>query len=289
MYKYRRVKDGVAFMSRDGFDVKQTLECGQAFRYKNTGAAYRIIARGRAMNIEQDADEIIFSPCTADDFENIWVDYFDLETDYTAIKRTLSRGDAVMERAAGFGGGIRLLNQERWETLVSFIVSQRKSIPAIQTAVSAIAAGYGGQIGPGEYAFPGPEMFAGVTTEDLNETKTGYRAAYIADAAQKVNAGALDLNEMGYLSTDALLDKLMTIKGVGPKVANCVALFSFGRRESFPVDVWVERAMRRLYFNGEKVSAQHIKNFAAQKFGGLGGYAQQYLFYYMRGAKSIKK
>jgi len=281
---YRRVKDGVALDKFDDFDVGQTLECGQAFRYAKPGLSYRVVARGRALNIGRDADGIFFSPCTIGEFEDIWIHYFDLETDYAAIKRELSRGDAVMAKAAAYGGGIRLLNQERWETLVSFIISQNNRIPAIQKTVNAISAAYGERIGPGEYAFPGPERFKGLTAEDFKLLKTGFRAEYIVDAARKVNGGELDLDELGKLDTDALLSKLMAIKGVGPKVANCTVLFAFGRRESFPVDVWVERAMRRLYFNGEAVSVRQIKDFAARQFGGYGGYAQQYLFHYMRNA-----
>ena len=281
---YYEQNGGVVLKESDSFDVKQTLECGQCFRFAHLGdSSCRIVARGRVLDITQRNDEIFFSPCGINEFENIWTDYFDLKRDYANIKTILAEDDEVMKKAIEFGGGIRILNQDRWETLFSFIVSQNKRIPGIKKIIGDVSAAYGEKIeGYDEFAFPGPDRLKDATLDDLLKLKTGFRAKYLIDAIDKVVRGELDLYGMDDFGTEAIREELTRIKGVGPKVANCALLFSFGRRESFPVDTWIKKAMEHFYFNGEPTPASAIQKFAAEKFGELGGYAQQYLFYYMR-------
>jgi len=285
--RYEPVSDGVIKLTDyDSFDVGQTFECGQCFRFvKKGGRSYRLIARGRALDVRQRGDETFFSPCGTEEFEKIWIDYFDLKTDYMKIKERLSADGGAMREAVEFGGGIRILNQERWETLVSFIISQNKRIPQIKKIVNDLAVKYGDAIESGsgaEYSFPSARRMRDVTVGELLELKTGFRAKYIYDAIRKVNGGEIDLDSMDGLETEAIRERLTRVAGVGPKVANCALLFSFGRRESFPVDTWVKKATERFYFGGEPTPATVIQRFAEEKFGEYGGYAQQYMFYYMR-------
>jgi len=280
--QYERYKDGVAITGADSFDINDTLLCGQVFRFEQTSDnAYFIIAGERGVNIKQDGDTFFISPCDIPTFENVWLDYFDLKRDYIKIKENLAANDSVMERAIGFGGGIRILNQDRFETLLSFIISQNKQIAGIKKIIGDMARAYGKDMG-GYYAFPDAATLSRLSVSDFAALKTGFRARYLADAVRKVYTNAVKLYPAPGTPTQAIRDGLMKIDGVGPKVANCALLFSFGRRESFPIDVWVLRALEKLYFNGKKISLQEAGAFALEKFGEYGGYAQQYLFYYMR-------
>ena len=281
-YEYDKDLESVTLKEFDSFDAGQTLECGQCFRYvKQSDSRYSVIAHKKTLNIEHGDGAVVFSPCGPDEFKNIWINYFDFNTDYSKIKRILTRDDEVMERAVEHGGGIRLLHQDKWEVLISFIISQNKRIPQIQKIVGDICEKYGDEI-PGGYAFPDAQSMKDVTVDDLLELKTGFRAKYIIDAIKKIKSGELDFNALEGIETEEIREKLMSIKGIGPKVANCALLYSFNKRDSFPVDTWIKKAMEKFYFGGETVPIYKIQKFAAEKFGEYGGYAQQYLFHYIR-------
>ena len=270
------------------FKINETLECGQAFRFtKISENEYKLIANGKVLTVTQKGNnEISLSPCTADEFEKIWARYFDLATDYTAIKQKLS-ADPVLERAIAFAGGIRLLNQDPWETLLSFIISQNMNIPRIKKIIADICERYGDEIEGNEHAFPPPEKLATLDIPALAACRTGFRAKYLADAIHRVASGMLEINHIFETPTAELRAELLKIYGVGEKVADCVMLYGCGRREVFPTDVWVKRVMQNLYFGGRDVPMKEIHAFAAEKFGALAGYAQQYLFHYARNGGSI--
>ena len=239
---------------------------------------------GRALYIKQNADMAELYPCSLSDYENIWRNYFDMDTDYEAIKNKVSVNDDIMQKAVEYGGGIRLLNQEPYECLISFIISQNNNIPRIKGIISRMSEKYGTEA-DGEFLFPTLEQLADVSEEELFSLRMGFRARYIRDCLDRLISGSVSLERAKKLPTDELLSMLLQIKGVGQKVADCVMLFSLGRREVFPTDVWVKRVMETLYFGGEETDIKKIHAFAKDKWGEMAGYAQQYLFYYARSLK----
>lgn len=318
------------------FYPRHVFECGQCFRWnREPDGSYSGTAGGRAANIRfepgdskvpegggrliitetgkpdgrsgmekgmpihQPAENISApaQPASVSGGEKFWRSYLDLDRDYGKIKKKLIRGDKVMKTAVSFGWGIRILNQDLWETILSFIISQNNNIPRIKGCIERLAALFGEPVtaaGFGEtqtasdiekgmrdgaaflenksfYTLPGPERLASLTEEALAPVKLGYRAGYLIKTAQSVC-------EKG-LPSDG--ESLRQLCGVGPKVADCISLFGMGRHDSFPVDVWVARVMSRLYGLDES-NRRAIAEFARDRFGSMGGFAQQYLFYYMR-------
>ena len=271
------------------FDLSQTLECGQCFRfYKQDENDYVVVAYNKLLHIKQDGSNLIFFDCSENDMES-WINYFDLNRDYSQIKKFLLRKDKVLKPAIEEKWGVRILNQEFHETLISFIISQNKQIPHIKQLVIRISENYGSYLGSvnGEdyYSFPDCSVLGTITEEDFREMKTGFRAPYLADAVLKLSLGELKAADFKGVGEEETRKKLMTVKGVGEKVANCVMLFSLGYRAAFPIDVWIKRIMEELYFNGEDTSKDVIAKFAKENYGEYGGYAQQYLFCYGRDNK----
>lgn len=271
------------------FDLSQTLECGQCFRfYKQDENDYVVVAYNKLLRIKQDGSNLIFFDCSENDMES-WINYFDLNRDYSQIKKFLLRKDKVLKPAIEEKWGVRILNQEFHETLISFIISQNKQIPHIKQLVRRISENYGSYLGSvnGEdyYSFPDCSVLGTITEEDFREMKTGFRAPYLADAVLKLSLGELKAADFKGVGEEEAGKKLMTVKGVGEKVANCVMLFSLGYRAAFPIDVWIKRIMEELYFNGEDTSKDAIAKFAKENYGEYGGYAQQYLFCYGRDNK----
>lgn len=272
------------------FDLAQTLECGQCFHFvKLDEEDYVLTAKGYVLHVSQEADTVTFYDTDKDEYVNVWKDYFDMDRDYSAIKKKLLEKDDKLKDAIESMWGVRILNQDFFETLISFIISQNKQIPHIKKIVADISAKFGtykGTYGGADmYTFPTLEQLANASEEDFKELKTGFRAPYIMDAIRRNMAGQFDINELKSKDYDSCIKELMTIKGVGEKVANCVSLFGLGKKEAFPVDVWIKRIMETMYFDGVDTSKDKIAAFAKEQFGELGGFAQQYLFYY---GKSIK-
>lgn len=266
----------------DSFNIKEILECGQCFRFEKLGEMkYKIIAYGKRLFIEQNENGVLFYPCNEREFRDIWIEYFDLNTDYSSIKNNISV-DKTMKNAIEFAQGIRILNQDPWECLISFIISQNNRIPQIKKVIANISEKYGTKIGEEDYAFPTPQQLKNATMEELAECKTGFRNKYILDAVEKVVSGKICLEKFSEYETDECRQTLMFCKGVGQKVADCVLLFSLKRREVFPTDVWVKRVMSQFYFNGNEIQIKDIHKKSSEIWGKLAGYAQQYLFYYAR-------
>jgi len=272
------------------FDLAQTLECGQCFHFvKLDEEDYVLTAKGYVLHVSQEADTVTFYDTDKDEYVNVWKDYFDMDRDYSAIKKKLLEKDDKLKDAIESMWGVRILNQDFFETLISFIISQNKQIPHIKKIVADISAKFGtykGTYGGADmYTFPTLEQLVNASEEDFKELKTGFRAPYIMDAIRRNMAGQFDKNELKSMDYDSCIKELMTIKGVGEKVANCVCLFGLGKKEAFPVDVWIKRIMETMYFNGVDTPKDKIAAYAKEQFGELGGFAQQYLFYY---GKSIK-
>lgn len=268
------------------FDLEQTLECGQCFNFeKYDDHDYIVVACGRMLHVVQDGDELIFDGATKEDIDKVWIPYFDLKRDYAEIRRKLVEADPRLEDVTEKYSGIRILDQEFPETLISFIISQNKNIPQIKKIVRAICDEYGKECGCHEgktyHAFPDMDRLKNMTEQDFRDLKTGFRAPYIMNAINALLSGKLQENELRKMSFEDARAQLTQIKGVGDKVANCVLLFSLGFRSSFPVDVWIKRIMEEMYF-GCDTPKKTIEEFAAERFGELGGYAQQYLFMYAR-------
>ena len=277
------------------FDLAQTLECGQCFHFvKLDENDYVLTAKGRLLHVSQQADTVTFYDTEEDEYVNVWKDYFDMDRDYSEIKNKLLEKDDKLKDAIESMWGVRILNQDFFETLISFIISQNKQIPHIKKIVADISAKFGSYMGTyggvDMYTFPTLEQLTNASEEDFKELKTGFRAPYIMDAIRRNMAGQFDENELKNMEYDSCIKELMTIKGVGEKVANCVSLFGLGKKEAFPVDVWIKRIMETMYFDGEDTPKDKISAFAKERFGGLGGFAQQYLFYYGKTIKmGIKK
>lgn len=269
----------------EDFDLGQIMECGQCFHFvKLDENEYGLSAFGKMLHIKQQGSDITFYDTTQEDFDFTWRRYFDLDRDYGHIKEFLLKGDEKLKESIETMYGVRILNQDFFETLISFIISQNKQIPHIKKIVADISRKFGkklGNIGEEEfYSFPTQEELMAATVEDLKELKTGFRAPYIYDAVHMLAGGEISEQDLRNMAIDECRNSLMKIKGVGMKVANCCMLFGLGKREAFPVDVWIKRIMEYMYFEGNKTDNMVIEKFATDKFGEYGGYAQQYLFYY---------
>ncbi len=253
------------------FDLAQTLDCGQAFRWScDESGVWRGIVEEKIISLENAGNDIIIRGCNEAEFNEFWADYFDLSRDYGKIIHEIS-DNATMKRAAEFGSGIRILKQKPWEALCSFIISQNNNIPRIKGIIERLCKEFG-KPKNGFYTFPSAKRLAALTPDDLAPIRAGFRAKYIIDAARKIDSGELDLESLKNADYEVALEKLMSIKGVGPKVADCAMLYGLGRIDAFPRDVWIKRALSE-FFDGELPAS-------ALPYAGI---AQQYIFYYIRG------
>lgn len=280
-------KDNTIIEDIEDFELSQTLECGQCFRfYKQDENDYVVVAYEKLLHIRQENNQLTFFDCNIDTVRKIWIPYFDLDRNYSIIKSFLLERDSKLKKVIKEKYGVRILNQEFPEMLISFIISQNKQIPHIKQLVKRISEKYGELLGEvnGEkyYSFPKVEVLGRITEEKFREMKTGFRAPYLADAAEKLSRNQLCSDMFQERNEEEVRKKLMEVKGVGEKVANCVMLFSLGYREAFPIDVWIKRIMESLYFEGKDTPNEKIAEFAEKKYGAYGGYAQQYLFCYGR-------
>ena len=270
------------------FNIKQILECGQCFRWERiTDTNYIIVAYRRVIEVIQEGDTVTILNTNMKDFNEVWKNYFDLDVNYEEVKEELSK-DELLKKSVEFGYGIRILNQDPFEMLISFIISARNNIPSIKKTVNKISEKWGNAIeykGKTYYAFPTPTQLKDATLEEIQETGASFRSKYILDTISKVNASQkgdeYDLEYIASLDADECHKALQNFKGVGAKVADCIMLFSMEKTSAFPVDVWVKRAMMHFY-NAEEGSLNKIRIFGRDKFKDFAGFAQQYLFYYAR-------
>ncbi|MCQ4727304.1 N-glycosylase [Anaerotignum faecicola] len=285
--KYTQENGNIILKDYDSFIISQTLECGQCFNFNKLGEEdYIVTAHKKALHIYQSGDAIVFEDTSINEFETIWLNYFDLNRDYNEIKKLLADEDEILKGAVEYAPGIRIINQEFFQCLISFIISQNNRIPMIKKVVYNISKKYGEYIrtvnGEDYYSFPEPKRLFGLDGEEYKDCKAGFRGKYIADAVTKYVTDELEIESFKSLSTEELRKRLISINGVGPKVADCVMLFSLKRSDAFPTDVWVKRIMSYFYFGGQDTPIKKIHEFADEKFGDYSGFAQQYLFNYAR-------
>lgn len=281
-------EDKVILEGVKNFNIKQIVECGQCFRWEKASELdYIGIAFGKVIEVVQEEDKVTIYNTNEEDFNNIWFKYFDLDRDYNKVKEELANDD-ILSKSVEFGYGIRILNQEYFEILISFIISARNSIPSIMKTIKKISEKWGNPIeykGNTYYTFPTAQMLKDATLEEIQGTGASFRSKYILDTIQNVSNSRenkeYDLDYIASLDADECHTALQKFKGVGAKVADCIMLFSMGKVSAFPVDVWVKRAMMYFY-NAEEGSLNRIRIFARNKFGNVAGFAQQYLFYYAR-------
>jgi len=292
-YNIIEKEDGLVVENIKDFNPVHIFECGQCFRWlKENDGSYTGVAGGRVANISYSDGRITIKNASQDDFIDMWFDYLDLGRDYSEVKKILSK-DPILEKAIEFGYGIRILRQDIWETLISFIISANNMIPRIMKTVAVISKVYGDEIsyaGKKYFTFPGIDKLAGSSLQELDVCRGGFRCKYILGTAHMIKEGVFDLEALGSTDTDEARKELTRLPGVGNKVADCVLLYSGTKQDVFPTDVWVKRVMEELYFKRE-ASFKEIQEFAREHFGELAGFAQQYLFYYARekkiGAKSV--
>lgn len=252
------------------FDLMQTLNCGQCFRFtENENGYFCGVALDKYFEFKSENGYLLVN-CDMPFDEKEIIDYFDFNRDYEQINKTLS-ADSTMSKAIEYAGGIRVLRQPHWETLCSFILSQNNNIKRITGIIERLCENFGEKTESGHFAFPSAQKLSSLTEEDLSPIRSGFRAKYVIDAARKVANGEIDFNEILAQDYDTAHKTLMKIKGVGPKVADCVLLFGFNKLEAFPKDVWIKKALLEFYPDG-------IPDF----FYSFGGIAQQYLFHYIR-------
>ena len=253
----------------EDFDIAKIADSGQCFRAVREGDRYRFVTRDRVLYIEQTGVRCSVS-CPMEEWERFWIPYFDLMRDYATVRSRI--GDPFLQAAAEYGKGIRILKQDPWEMLISFILSQRKSIPAIRNAVERLCERFGTPLpspGGAVFAFPTPKALHHADEEELYRCGLGYRTPYVRDAARKVYNGEIDLAALALMPDSGLSDTLKTIRGVGDKVSSCIMLFAYGRTACVPVDTWIGRIIR-----------QYGKN-PFEPYGADAGILQQYAFYYL--------
>ena len=258
------------FILSDYFDLAQTLNCGQCFRFSevNDGVFGGVVLdKYMEFAVNQNVLSVF---CDKDFSDDEILSFFDLNRNYSEINKTLSN-DETLKNAIEYAGGIRILTQPKWETLCSFILSQNNNIKRITGIIDRLCLNFGEDIGGGKYSFPSAEKLSALTVEDLEPLRSGFRAKYVLDAARKVTSKEVDFDKIDAADIDTAREMLMQINGVGPKVADCVLLFGFHKLDAFPKDVWIKKVMQEFYPDG-------LPDYAV-KYGGI---AQQYLFHYMR-------
>jgi len=282
----------------NSFNLEHIFECGQCFRWNKIDSnKYIGVIKNAVIQVEKDKLDYIFTGEISkilgseniDSFENIIKYYFDLDTNYSLYKEKLSKIDKYLEESIKFGDGIRILKQDLWECIISFIISANNNIPRIKKIIERICYNYGEKIvfnGNEYYTFPSPEALSKASVQDLRNLGLGFRDERVYKTTKKILSKEVDLDTIYNMNnTEKMREELLKLDGVGPKVADCILLFALKRLDVFPVDVWVRRVMNDLYIhneNEEKVNKNQIKKLAESKFLGLSGIAQQYLFYWKR-------
>ena len=281
------------------FNLRQIADSGQCFRMvpcdpNRSQTAYRVTSGRHFLIVEQTGDEVTFH-CLSDEFA-FWEHYFDLKTDYDTYIRAIDPMDDYLSRAAAFGSGIRILNQDLWEMIITFIISQQKTIPAIRALVEALSEKYGTRykipptVSGYYYAFPSPEELNRASLDDLLALKLGYRAKYIKRTCEDVCSGKLDLDRLRGMDYADSMEALLSCYGIGVKVANCICLFGLHHIGAFPVDTWIKKILLREYAPKSRCTS-HVpesrlcealieENFS--KYPGFAGVLQQYIFFYER-------
>lgn len=267
---------------KDEFDIEKTVYSGQCFRPRRLSDGSFLFITCTSMLIMKEAGGGQYEVnCDKKAWDEVWTDYFDLNMNYSSVRASIHSDDEFMLQSGEAGAGIRILRQDKWEMVISYIISQRKSIPAIRSAVEKLCILYGNKIGEADgediYSFPTPEQMKAATETELASCGLGYRVSYIMDAIEKVLYGSLDLETLAELEDEKLFETLKTVRGIGDKVANCILLFAYHRTGRAPVDTWIIKVMNEKY-NG---------NNPFDCYGQNAGIMQQYVFYYVQNRKGL--
>ena len=277
--------------NQNSFELKDIFECGQCFRWnEQEDGSYTGIIKDGIINVKKENEDIIFTGICDRDIQETVYEYFDLNRDYEQIKKQLSNVDEYLKTSVEYGKGIRILNQDLWETIISFIISANNNIPRIKGIIERLSKKYGNEIewkGQKYYTFPSCEQLKDVTVQDYRNLGLGFRDIRLYETTLMILNKEVDLEKLrNNPNTQEVRNELLKLSGVGPKVADCILLFSDLKRfDVFPIDVWVRRVMNDLYIkevDETKVSKTKIEKLAEEKFGNLKGLAQQYLFYWRR-------
>ncbi len=277
--------------NQNSFELKDIFECGQCFRWnEQEDGSYTGVIKNGIINVKKEDETITFTGICDKNIEEVVNEYFDLKRDYEKIKEQLGNIDEYLKTSIQYGKGIRILNQDLWETIISFIISANNNIPRIKGIIERISQKYGNEIewnGKKYYTFPTYEQLKDVTVQEYRNLGLGFRDIRVYETTQMILNKEVDLEKLkNNPNTQEVRNELLRLSGVGPKVADCILLFSDLKRfEVFPIDVWVRRVMNDLYIKEDdetKVSKVKIEKLAEEKFGDLKGLAQQYLFYWRR-------
>ena len=277
----------------ESFNAKHIFECGQCFRWnEQEDGSYTGVFRNNVLNVKENADNVVVTGVCKEDIEQVCIEYFDLHTNYEEIKKTLSKIDKNVEESIKYGQGIRILKQDLWETIISFIISANNNIPRIKKIIERLSENYGNEIewnGQKYYTFPTPKQLSKATVQDLRALGLGFRDKRVYETTKMILNGEVKLQDLENITDSNILrEELNKLPGIGDKVADCIMLFSVLKKlEVFPIDVWVRRVINELYIKNEdetKVNKKEIEKLAKEKYGNLAGIAQQYLFYWRRGA-----
>ena len=279
----------------ESFEPKHIFECGQCFRWNiEDDGSYTGVVKNHVLNVKKEENSIIIKGMCEDNLEELCKDYFDLDTDYQKIKNKLSKLDNNLRVSIKYGKGIRILKQDIWDALISFIISANNNIPRIKAIIDRISKEYGEEIiwdNKKYYTFPNPEQLSNASVSELRKLGLGFRDVRVFETCRLINQNIISIEELEKIKNiDTLKEQLLRFPGVGPKVADCIMLFSMKKLEVFPIDVWVKRVMTELYGdeirklkdNSTIISNKQILEYAQQYFGNLAGVAQQYLFYWRR-------
>lgn len=278
MHIYEENEDLLVLEVED-FLLSQTLECGQCFHYKKLEEEdYALVSGSRYLHVSQTGSSLRFHGINREEYLTYWEHYFDLQKNYREIKDRLLEKDNTLAESIEELWGMRILNQDFFETMISFIISQNQQIPRIRQIIENICERFGTPCENGLYTFPSASCMIKGGEAAIRECKAGFRSAYIIDACERFQRGELLAALQPESDYESCMSVLKTVKGIGDKVANCIVLFALDKRNAFPVDVWIKRVMETLYFQRE-ATIPEIQKRALEQFGDLGGYAQQYLFF----------
>ena len=269
------------------FEPVHIFDCGQCFRWnKQSDDIYIGVFKNNVLKVQKEGNRLTFKGICEGDIKEICTDYFSLNEDYEKIKEKLSKIDKNLETSIKFGEGIRILHQDLWETIISFIISANNNIPRIKKIIERLSEKYGKKIvfeNKEYYTFPTPEELSKASIEDLRNMGLGFRDERVYETTRKIYKGEINLEDLKKENNIEKIEEiLLSLPGVGPKVADCIMLFSLKKYQVFPVDVWVRRVMAELYFDNKEQKLQKIKEFAKEYYGNEAGLAQQYLFYWRR-------
>ena len=276
--------------NKKDFNSTHIFECGQCFRWNRVAdGSYIGVIKNSVLEVREENGKIIFMGVSDRDIKDVVWEYFNLDVDYSKIKSDLSNIDAFLKNSITYGDGIRILKQDIFETIISFIISANNNIPRIKKIIENISKEYGKKIeynGKEYYLFPTVEELSKASVEDFRRLGLGFRDQRVYNTTKMILERKFDIKSLSELNDSSVIrQKLLELDGVGPKVADCILLFGFNRYEVFPIDVWVRRVMNNLYIKNEeesKVSRVQIEKLAVDKYGKLAGLAQQYLFYWER-------